>query len=261
MPMLASTSSGDAVDRRTARRARRAMRSATSSAALGRRPSAAARRTRRRRGGRRSSARRSAARSRAADLGCSSWSPAWWPRVSLISLNRSRSSTRTARSLPLRLLASSACWTRSANMLRLGQSVSGSDERGDLEPVLIAPEAGEANAIMTRPAAIGISVPGPRLSARPAPRAGPDATMYQLFAFVVVSFMCSNAARRSPNVLTPLHREESGQDRGSDGCRDRRAVREPLGVSAVADHRSAVGVDDEVGDAWNIGLRQRRRNS
>ena len=25
---------------------------------------------------------------------------------------------------------------------------------------------------------------------------------------------------------------------------------EPLGVSAVADHRSAVGVDDEVGDAW-----------
>ena len=33
----------------------------------------------------------------------------------------------TARSLPLRLLASSACWTRSANMLRLGRRVSGSD--------------------------------------------------------------------------------------------------------------------------------------
>ena len=73
------------------------MRSATSSAAArvaDRR--AAARRTRRRRAGRPMSSGRTAVAQPLGRRCCSSWSPAWWPRVSLTSLNRSRSSRNSA---------------------------------------------------------------------------------------------------------------------------------------------------------------------
>ena len=97
MPTLALDVERRAVERRTARSSASAdARRHATRAPRRRRRRAGARRTRRRRGGR--PCRRRRRRWQAlAPICCSSWSPVWWPSVSLISLKRSRSMIRIAR--------------------------------------------------------------------------------------------------------------------------------------------------------------------
>ncbi len=56
----------------------------------------------------------------------STWSPHWWPRLSLMRLKRSRSTNSKATRLPLRLACVSAWRTRSSSRVRLGRPVRGS---------------------------------------------------------------------------------------------------------------------------------------
>jgi hypothetical protein len=68
-----------------------------------------------------SSARTAASRRRA--TACSTRSPQWWPRLSLMRLKRSRSMNSTATTLPERALRAIARCRRSSSRLRLGRPV------------------------------------------------------------------------------------------------------------------------------------------
>ena len=56
-------------------------------------------------------------------VAASAWSPQWWPRLSLMSLKRSRSISITPTRVLSRCAWLSACWTRSRKSIRFGSPV------------------------------------------------------------------------------------------------------------------------------------------
>ena len=107
----------------TARAAPPALRRASACArsGVGRRPAAAARTRRRRAGTSTPGSSPSAGRSRG-PICCSSLSPTWWPRVSLISLKRSRSSSISAAPGAVRSRPASTCGEFAVQEHAVGQA-------------------------------------------------------------------------------------------------------------------------------------------